>query len=49
MCQEVIRQKIVFNVILAFLDHLKPRISFVGQAWWAKESVPVLKISESTP
>ena len=24
---------IVFNVILSFLDHLKPKISFIGQPW----------------
>ena len=30
MCQEVIRQKLVSNVILAFLNYLKPRIFFVG-------------------
>ena len=29
-CQKVI----VSNVILAFLDHLKPKIFFVGQLWW---------------
>ena len=25
---------IVSNVILAFLDHLKPKIFAVGQPWW---------------
>ena len=25
---------LVSNVILAFLDHLKPKIFFVGQPWW---------------
>ena len=25
---------IVSNVILAFLDHLKPKIFFVRQPWW---------------
>ena len=40
MLIEVIRQKIVSNVILAFLYHLKPRIFFVGQPWWPTESVP---------
>ena len=29
-CQKVI----VSDVILAFLDHLKPKIFFVGQPWW---------------
>ena len=38
MYQEVIRQKIVSNIILAFLDHLKPRIFFVDQPWWPTES-----------
>ena len=32
---EIFRQKlIVSNVILAFLDHLKPKIFFVGQPSW---------------
>ena len=31
---EIFRQKrIVSNIILAFLDHLKPKISLVGQPW----------------
>ena len=25
---------IVSNVVLAFLDHLKPKIFFVSQPWW---------------
>ena len=29
-CQKLI----VSNVILAFLDHLKTKIAFVGQPWW---------------
>ena len=32
---EIFCQKlIVSNVILTFLDHLKPKIFFVGQPWW---------------
>ena len=32
---EIFYQKLmVFNVILAFLDHLKPKIFFVGEPWW---------------
>ena len=35
MLTEIFRQKlIVSDVILAFLDHLKPKIFFVGQPWW---------------
>ena len=49
MCQEVIRQKIVSNVILVFLDHMKPRIFFVGQRWWPTESAPIFQISGSAP
>ena len=49
MYQEVIRQKIVSNIILAFLDHLKPRIFFVDQPWWPAESALFLKISGSAP
>ena len=31
---EILRQKLLgFKVILAFLDHLKPKILFVGQPW----------------
>ena len=41
MYQEVIRQKIVFNIILAFLDHLKSRIFF-------ERAPSFLKISGST-
>ena len=43
MLIEVIRQKIVSNVILVFLYHLKPRIFFVGQPWWPTESVPLFQ------
>ena len=28
------RKLIVSNVLLAFLDHLKPKIFFVGPPWW---------------
>ena len=35
MLIEIFCQKlIVSNVVLAFLDHLKPKILFVGQPWW---------------
>ena len=35
MLIEIFCQKlIVSNVILAFLDQLKPRIFFFGQPWW---------------
>ena len=35
MLIEIFCQKLVVsNVILAFLDHLKPKILFVGQTWW---------------
>ena len=35
MLIEIICQKrIVSNVILAFLDHLKPKTFFIGQPWW---------------
>ena len=35
MLTEIFCQKlIVSNVILAFLDHLKRTIFFVGQSWW---------------
>ena len=47
MLVEVIRQKIVSNVILAFLHYLKPRIFFVGQPWWPAESAPFFKTSGS--
>ena len=37
MLIEIFCQKlIVSNVILAFLDHLKPKIFFVGQPWWRR-------------
>ena len=40
MLIEIFCQKlIVSNVILAFLDHLKPNIFFVGKPWWPTESV----------
>ena len=32
---EIFRQKLmVSNIILAFLDHLKPKIFFDEQPWW---------------
>ena len=32
---EIFCQKlIVFNVIPAFLDHLKPKMFFTSQPWW---------------
>ena len=32
---EIFCQKLrVSNVILAFLDHLKPKLFFVSQPWW---------------
>ena len=35
MLTEIFCQKlIVSDVILAFLDHLKPKIFYVGQPWW---------------
>ena len=35
MLIEIFRQKlIVSDVILAFLDHLKPKIFPVGRPWW---------------
>ena len=50
---EIFRQKyIVSNVILAFLDHLKPKIFFVDQPWWPIQSTPLpllFKIFGSTP
>ena len=42
MCQEIIFQKIVSNVIFTFLDLLKSRIFFVGQPRWPTESAPLL-------
>ena len=30
----ILQKLIVFKVILAFLDHLKPNIIFGGQPWW---------------
>ena len=45
---KIFRQKlIVCNVSLAFLDHLKPKILFVGQPWWPTYSAPLFKIYES--
>ena len=32
------QKRIVSSVILAFLDHLKPKIFFVGQSWWLTQS-----------
>ena len=33
--KEIFSQKfIVSNIILALLDHLKPKIFFVSQPWW---------------
>ena len=49
MCQEVIPQKIVSNIILVFLNHLKPRIFFVGQPWWPTESAQILQIFGFAP
>ena len=38
---EIFRQKrIASKVILAFLDHLKPKIFFVDQPWWPTLSAP---------
>ena len=38
---EIFRQGvIVSNVIFAFLDHLKPKLFFVGQPWWSTQSAP---------
>ena len=34
---------------MAFLDHLKPKIFFVGQPWWPTLSVLLFKISGSAP
>ena len=32
---EIFCQKLtISNVVLAFLDYLKPKIVFVDQAWW---------------
>ena len=39
MLKEMFCQKLVVsNVILVFLDYLKPNIFFVGQPWWLTES-----------
>ena len=47
MLIEIFCQKlIVSNVILAFLDHLKPKIFFVGQLWWPP---PLFKKSGTAP
>ena len=36
---EIFCQKLlVFSVILAFLNHLKPKSFFVGQPWWPTQS-----------
>ena len=47
---EIFGQKLmVSNIILAFLDHLKPKIFFDGQPWWPTLSALLFKISGSTP
>ena len=47
---EIIRQKLlVSDVILAFLDHLKPKMFFFGQPWWPTYSALLFKISGSAP
>ena len=39
MLIKILSQKlIVSNVILTFLDHLKPKIFFVDQPWWPSYS-----------
>ena len=44
MLIEIINQKIIVSsVILAFLDHLKAKIFFVGQAQWPTQSHPFSK------
>ena len=44
--KEIFRQKfIISNLILAFLDHPKPKIFFLGQLWWPTERVPFFKVS----
>ena len=41
---EIFRQKLIdSNVILVFLDHLKPKIFFVGQPWWPTYSAPLFQ------
>ena len=46
---EIFRQKLmVSNIILALLDHLKPKIFFVGQPWWPRQSALLFKISGFT-
>ena len=50
MLIEIFCQKlIVSKVILAFLEHLKPKILFVGQPWWPTYSAQLFKISGSAP
>ena len=56
MLMEMFCQKlIVSNVILAILDHLKPKIFFVGQPWWPTQSatpfqnLPVYGIRDVNP
>ena len=48
MLVEVFRQKLAVS-ILAFLDHLKPKIFIVGQPWWPSYSTPIFKIFGSAP
>ena len=46
--REVFRQKLtVSNVILVFLNHLKPKIFCVVQSWW--QTPPFFKIFGSAP
>ena len=42
-------KRIVSNVILTFLDHLKPKIFFVDQTWWSAKNATLFKFSGSTP
>ena len=45
---EIFRQKLlVSNVTLAFLDHLKSKIFFLGQPWWLTCSAPCSLLSPS--
>ena len=49
MLIEIFCQKlIVSNVILVFLDHLKPKTFSVDQPWWAR-AAPIFEISGSAP
>ena len=48
MLIEIFCQKpIVSNFILAFLDHLKPKMFFVSQPWWPTQLL--FKIPASVP